>query len=207
MLYKGYTIQPYSPATGTGLSSHELNQPGTYKLVKDTSAVAQFEVKQNERSKFLFDAVAQSKIYHLKSKIYFIAWTTTPWTLPANCALAVGEKIKYSLVQTFNPYTFLPVTLILASDLIGKYFPEKNVELKLEEYKEGIKNIPFKVIAEFSGKQLVGVQYEQLMPYVQPIGKAFEVIIGDFVTTEDGTGVVHTASVFGSDDFRGLQSK
>ncbi len=203
-LYKGYSIQPYSPAAGTGLSSHELNQPGTYKLVKDTSAIAQFKVKRNERSEFLFSLLPTPD-----SQLYFIAWTTTPWTLPANCALAVGEKIKYSLVRTFNPYTFLPVTLILATDLVGKYFPEKNAELKMEEYQGGNKNIPFKIIGEFTGKQLETVQYEQLMPYVQPLSpvggggvKAFEVIIGDFVTTEDGTGVVHTASVFGADDFR-----
>ncbi len=202
LLYKGYSIQPYSPAAGTGLSSHELNQPGTYKLVKDTSAIAQFKVKRNERSAFLFNANENFKLQTLNFELHFIAWTTTPWTLPANCALAVGEKIKYSLIQTFNPYAFLPVTLILATDLTGKYFPEKNSELKFEEYHGGNKNIPFKIIAEFTGKQLEGVQYEQLMPYVKPKGKAFEVIIGDFVTTEDGTGVVHTASVFGADDFR-----
>lgn len=207
LLYKGYTIQPYSPAAGTGLSSHELNQPGCYRMVRDTSAVAQFRVKsQDERAKTLF-----SKLKLSTSDIYFIAWTTTPWTLPANCALAVGEKIIYSVVQTFNPYTYKSVTLILAKDLIGKYFPEKNAELKLEDYKEGEKQIPFKIIGEVVGKDLLGIKYEQLLPYVQPNGKAFEVISGDFVTTDDGTGIVHTASVFGSDDFRvcnenGIQS-
>ncbi len=195
LLYKGYSIQPYSPAAGTGLSSHELNQPGCYKLIKDTSAIAQFEVKRNERSEFLY-------IKEVDAPIYFIAWTTTPWTLPANCALAVGDKINYVAVRTFNPYTFQPVVLILAKDLLGKYFPEKNGELRMEEYTAGGKNIPFKIIASYNGKQLEGIQYDQLMPYVQPEGKAFEVILGDFVTTEDGTGVVHTASVFGADDFR-----
>jgi isoleucyl-tRNA synthetase len=195
LLYKGYTIQPYSPAAGTGLSSHELNQPGTYKMIKDTSAVAQFEIKRNERSEFLY-------IKDVDAPVYFIAWTTTPWTLPANCALAVGEKIIYIMVRTFNPYTFKPEIVLLAKDLLGKYFPEKNAALPFEDYKEGDKQIPFKVIAEFKGSELKGVQYHQLMPYVQPDGKAFEVIIGDFVTTEDGTGIVHTASVFGADDFR-----
>ena len=161
LLYKGYSIQPYSPAAGTGLSSHELNQPGTYKLIKDTSAIAQFKVKRNERSEFLY-------IKEVDTPIYFIAWTTTPWTLPANCALAVGEKINYVAVRTYNPYTFQPVILILAKDLIGKYFPEKNAELKMEEYTSGSKNIPFKLIASYTGKQLEGIQYEQLMPYVQP---------------------------------------
>ena len=195
LLYKGYSIQPYSPAAGTGLSSHELNQPGTYKLIKDTSAIAQFAIKRNERSEFLY-------IKDVDAPLYFIAWTTTPWTLPANCALAVGEKINYVAVRTFNPYTFEPVILILAKELLSKYFPEKNAELKMEEYSSGSKNIPFKVIANYIGKKLEGIQYDQLMPYVQPEGKAFEVIIGDFVTTEDGTGIVHTASVFGADDFR-----
>jgi isoleucyl-tRNA synthetase len=195
LLYKGYTIQPYSPAAGTGLSSHELNQPGTYKMIKDTSAVAQFEIKRNERSEFLY-------IKDADAPLFFLAWTTTPWTLPANCALAVGEKIDYVMVRTFNPYTFKPVNVLLAKDLLGKYFPEKNAALLIEDYKDGDKQIPFKVIAEYKGSALKGIQYHQLMPYVQPEGKAFEVIIGDFVTTEDGTGIVHTASVFGADDFR-----
>jgi len=194
LLYKGYTIQPYSPAAGTGLSSHELNQPGTYRNVKDTSVIAQFRI-------------AEGQVLPTEEDLdgaYFLAWTTTPWTLPSNCALAVGEKVNYVAVQTFNPYTFKPVRVILAKDLLGKYFPEKNAELKLEDYKEGDKAIPFKVVAEVKGKNLVGIKYEQLMPYVHPPidGKAFEVITGDFVTTEDGTGIVHTASVFGADDFR-----
>ncbi|HKR03895.1 MAG TPA: isoleucine--tRNA ligase [Bacteroidia bacterium] len=194
LLYKGYTIQPYSPAAGTGLSSHELNQPGTYRPIKDTTIVAQFRMLP-ERDKVL-------PIGEDLGGAYFLAWTTTPWTLPGNCALAVGEKIKYVFVQTFNPYTFEPLTVILAKDLSGKFFPEKNAELKLEDYKSGDKAIPFKVIGEVTGKDLKGIKYEQLMPYVQPNGKAFEVILGDFVSTEDGTGIVHTASLFGADDFR-----
>jgi isoleucyl-tRNA synthetase len=191
LLYKGYTIQPYSPAAGTGLSSHELNQPGCYRNVKDTSIVAQFRITEPEKLKLKTDG-----------DIYFLAWTTTPWTLPANCALAVGEKITYTAVKTFNPYSHQPVTVIIAKDLIGKFFPAKNAELKMEDYKAGDKAVPFEVLAEFNGKELKGIKYEQLLPYVQPKGKAFEVIIGDFVTTEDGTGIVHTASVFGADDFR-----
>ena len=189
LLYKGHTIQPFSPAAGTGLSSHELNQPGTYRNIKDTSVVTQFKVI--DFSKF-----------STEDTVFFIAWTTTPWTLPANCALAVGEKINYSVVKTFNQYTFKSITVILAKELVHKYFLEKNSGLKLNEYKEGDKQIPFEVISECLGKDLVGLKYEQLMPYVQPEGKAFEVIVGDFVTTEDGTGIVHTASVFGADDFR-----
>jgi isoleucyl-tRNA synthetase len=194
LLYKGYTIQPYSPAAGTGLSSHELNQPGTYRMIKDTTIVAQFRM--------LPDANRKLPLKDDLGGAYFLAWTTTPWTLPANCALAVGEKIKYVFVQTFNSYTSEPVTVILAKDLLGKYFPEKNAELKLQDYKPGDKAIPFKVIGEVNGNDLKGIKYEQLMPYVQPDGKAFEVILGDFVSTEDGTGIVHTASVFGADDFR-----
>jgi len=194
LLYKGYTIQPYSPAAGTGLSSHELNQPGTYRNVKDTSVVAQFKVKRESNSEFLFKGV--------DTDLYFLAWTTTPWTLPANCALAVGDKITYSRVSTFNIYTGHPVTVILASDLVSKYFSEKGNEKSFEEFKVGDKFAPFKVLGEFKGNQLTGVNYEQLMPYVKPEGKSMTVITGDFVTTEDGTGIVHTASVFGADDFR-----
>ncbi|MEW6470112.1 MAG: isoleucine--tRNA ligase, partial [Bacteroidota bacterium] len=192
LLYKGYTIQPYSPAAGTGLSTHELNQPGCYRNVKDTSIVAQFKV--TETAKLPFKA---------EQDVFFLAWTTTPWTLPANCALAIGESIDYVAVKTFNPYSHRPVTVILAKDLLGKYFPQKNAELKLEEYKAGDKHIPFRVVAEFKGRQLIGIHYEQLLPFVQPSeGDAFRVIPADFVTTEDGTGIVHTASVFGADDFR-----
>jgi isoleucyl-tRNA synthetase len=197
LLYKGYTIQPYSPAAGTGLSSHELNLPGCYKDVKDTSIVAQFKVKRDSKSDFLFGAA--------KSDVFILAWTTTPWTLPSNTALAVGEKITYIQVNTFNPYTHLPVSLILAKDLAGKYFSDKNKDLNLADYKAGDKAIPFEIVGEFSGKQLIGVRYEQLMPYVLPltaVDKAFQVIAGDFVTTEDGTGVVHTSPTFGADDFR-----
>jgi isoleucyl-tRNA synthetase len=198
-LYEGYTIQPYSPAAGTGLSSHELNQPGTYKPLRDTSIVAQFKVIRDDKSEFLFQNV--------DTDLYFLAWTTTPWTLPSNCALAVGEKITYSLIRTFNPYTFQPVTVILAKELVGKYFPEKNASLNLNDYKQGDKDIPFKIIAEVTGKDLEWLRYEQLMPYVQPEGKAFVVIVGDFVSTEEGTGIVHTASLFGADDFRVCRQK
>ena len=198
LLYKGYSIQPYSPAAGTGLSSHELNLPGCYKDVKDTSIVAQFNVLKNSNSEFLFANSSQGGVF-------ILAWTTTPWTLPSNTALAVGEKIKYVQVNTFNPYTYKPISVVLAKDLVGKYFSEKNKDLKLEEYKSGDKSIPFQIVQEFTGKQLVGIRYEQLMPYVQPLydeNKAFQVVAGDFVTTEDGTGVVHTSPTFGADDFR-----
>jgi isoleucyl-tRNA synthetase len=196
LLYKGYTIQPYSPAAGTGLSSHELNLPGCYKDVKDTSVVAQFKVKKNKSSEFLFTSA---------NEVFILAWTTTPWTLPSNTALAIGEKITYVQINTFNPYTYKPVSVVLAKDLVGKYFPEKNQDSKLEEYKPGDKIIPFQIVQEFTGKQLVGVPYEQLMPYIQPLydaEKAFYIVAGDFVTTEDGTGVVHTSPTFGADDFR-----
>jgi len=194
LLYKGYTIQPYSPAAGTGLSSHELNQPGTYKIVKDTTVVAQFKAVENDKSKFLFDKA--------DAPVYFLAWTTTPWTLPSNAALAVGADITYVLVRTFNPYTFEPVAVVLAKELLSKHFNPKNAELVLEEYQQGNKAIPFKVIDEFKGKSFQDISYEQLMAYVQPEGNAFRVITGDFVSTEDGTGIVHIAPTFGADDFR-----
>ena len=194
LLYKGYTIQPYSPAAGTGLSSHELNQPGCYRDVKDTTAIAQFKAIRNERSEFLFDGV--------ETDLYFLAWTTTPWTLPSNTALCVGPNINYVKVRSFNPYTGEPVTLILAKDLFPVYFSSKNAELALEDYKPGDKNIPYKVMAGYTGEQLKGVQYEQLIDWVKPEGKAFEVITGDFVTIEDGTGIVHIAPTFGADDDR-----
>ncbi|HET9487774.1 MAG TPA: isoleucine--tRNA ligase [Chryseosolibacter sp.] len=197
LLYKGYSIQPYSPGAGTGLSSHELNLPGCYKEVKDTSIVAQFQVMQDTRSAFLFSKSG--------GNVFILAWTTTPWTLPANTALTVGEKITYTQVNTFNPYTHQPVSVVLAKDLLSKYFPEKNKGLNVDDYKPGDKAIPFHVVGEFSGKDLVGVRYHQLLPYVQPYydaDKAFQVIAGDFVTTEDGTGIVHTAPTFGADDFR-----
>jgi len=197
LLYKGYTIQPYSPSDGTGLSSHELNQPGCYKEVKDTSVVAQFKVVRDMKSEVLFRKP--------KEDVFILAWTTTPWTLPSNTALAVGERIAYVQLNTFNPYTFQPVSVVLAKELVPKYFPDKNKDLKLTDYKTGDKAIPFEVVQEFSGKQLLGVRYEQLMPYLQPFydaEKAFQVIAGDFVTTEDGTGVVHMSPTFGADDFR-----
>jgi len=194
-LYKGYTIQPYSPAAGTGLSSHELNQPGTYKPVKDTTAVAQFKLTANHA------------LSSIAADLYFLAWTTTPWTLPSNTALAVGKNIDYVIVKTFNQYTFLPVTVILAKNLLGKYFSEKATDIQLEDYNSGDKLIPFRLIHELKGSELAGIQYEQLMPFEANKkelidGDAFKVIIGDFVTTEDGTGIVHIAPSFGADDFR-----
>jgi isoleucyl-tRNA synthetase len=194
LMYKGYSIQPYSPAAGTGLSSHELNQPGCYRDVKDTTATAQFKAVRNERSEFLFGGV--------DSDLYFLAWTTTPWTLPSNTALCVGPSIKYVKIKTFNPYSALPVTLILAKDLLHNHFNPKGEELSLEEFKHGDKIIPYRILAEYGGAELKGVQYEQLIEWVKPKGKAFEVITGDFVTTEDGTGIVHIAPTFGADDDR-----
>jgi isoleucyl-tRNA synthetase len=197
LLYKGFTIQPYSPAAGTGLSSHELNQPGCYKQVKDTTIVAQFKLAESSRLKVesLFSIVESSNIY-------FLAWTTTPWTLPSNSALAVGSNIDYVLVDTFNPYTHEPVKVILARDLMAKYFSDKAAEILLEDYKTGDKLIPYKIRATVKGRDLAGWEYEQLMPYVQPNEPAFKVIVGDFVSTEDGTGIVHIAPTFGSDDYR-----
>jgi len=195
LLYKGYSIQPYSPAAGTGLSSHELNLPGCYKDVKDSTVVAQFKVVKDDKSDFLF------KEDH--GDVFFLAWTTTPWTLPSNTALAVGKKITYNLIQTYNAYTGLPITVVVAKELFGKYFPEKNAELALEDYEAGQKAIPFKVIGEFSGAELNGIDYEQLLPYAQPEdGDAFRVLTANFVTTEDGTGMVHIAPSFGADDFK-----
>jgi len=194
LMYKGYTIQPYSPAAGTGLSTHELNQPGCYQDVKDTTAIAQFKVIRNDKSERFFDKV--------DTDLYIIAWTTTPWTLPSNTALAVGPKINYVKVRTFNPYTGDAITVILAKDRMASYFPEKNKDLALEDYKVGDKNIPFQLLDEYVGKDLVDVNYEQLMPFIKPMGDAFRVILGDFVTTEDGTGVVHIAPTFGADDDR-----
>ncbi len=193
MLYKGHTIQPFSPKAGTGLSSHELNQPGCYKDVKDLSAIAQFKVLKEDKSDFLF--------HNSTNEVFFLAWTTTPWTLPSNTALAVGKKIDYVVVNTFNPYTFKAVTVVLAKALFSKYFPEKNKDLKISEYTEGDKSIPFEIIQEVKGSKLEGLCYEQLLPYAQPEdGEAFKVLIGDFVTTEDGTGIVHLAPSFGADD-------
>ncbi len=194
LLYKGYTIQPFSPAAGTGLSTHELNQPGCYKTVKDTTVVAQFKIIKNSKSEFLFADT--------DCELFFLAWTTTPWTLPSNTALAVGD-IPYLKVRTFNPYTGKPVIVILAKALFNIFFAEKNKDIPLNEYKEGNKDIPYKILSEYNGKEFDGIRYEQLMPYIQPTdGDAFKVILGDFVTTEDGTGIVHIAPSFGADDFR-----
>ncbi len=193
LLYKGYTIQPYSPAAGTGLSSHELNQPGCYRMVKDTSIVAQFEVERSSGSEFLFEA-------NPDIPVFMIAWTTTPWTLPANSALAVGSKIQYVLVRTFNQYTFKEVQLVLAKDLVSRYFSANDATF--EDYQPGDKKIPFEIIKVFSGQDLVGLDYHQLMPYVPLPKPAFTVVSGEFVTTEEGTGIVHMAKTFGADDYR-----
>jgi len=196
-LYKGYTVQPYSPKSGTGLSSHELNQPGTYKMVKDTSITAQFKVKRDKDSEFLFKGV--------DTDVYILAWTTTPWTLPSNCALAVGEKIDYVKIRTFNPYTYHADIVVLAKELVGKYFKAEGENASFEDYKDGDKIIPWTIQDTFKGTDLLGLHYEQLMPYVTNADlekNAFRVIPADFVTTADGTGIVHTASVFGADDFR-----
>lgn len=192
-LYKGYTIQPYSPAAGTGLSTHELNQPGCYRDVKDTTCVAQFKVMRDEKSE---------KLFADGDNVYFLAWTTTPWTLPSNTALAVGPNITYYVVKTYNPYTCLPVTVILAKDRFSAYFNPKAEALSVEEYHEGDKLIPYRKIAEFKGTELENIRYEQLMPWMRPDGDAFRVILGDYVSTEDGTGIVHIAPTFGADDDR-----
>ena len=192
LLYKGYTIQPYSPAAGTGLSTHELNQPGCYKDVKDTTCVAQFKVKDIEKLPF----------NNIHGSIFFLAWTTTPWTLPSNTALCVGPEIEYVLVKSFNPYSGEPVSLILAANLLNSLFNPKNADLKFEDYKPGDKNIPFSVLGSCKGRELAGIGYEQLIPWINPGEGAFRVITGDFVTTEDGTGIVHIAPTFGADDDR-----
>ncbi|MEZ7509292.1 isoleucine--tRNA ligase [Cloacibacterium sp. Arc13] len=207
LLYKGYTIQPYSPKAGTGLSSHELNQPGTYRDVSDTTVVAQFSVKNLSEK-------ASEIISNLKSQISnlsILAWTTTPWTLPSNTALAVGRDIEYVLVKTFNQYTFEPINIILARPLLEKQFGKKFVEGTDEDfgnYTAESKTIPYQILAEFTGEDLAGTTYEQLIPWFLPAEnpeKAFRVIIGDFVTTEDGTGIVHIAPTFGADDNRVAQ--
>ena len=200
LLYKGYTIQPYSPAAGTGLSSHELNQPGCYRDVKDTTVVAQFKIKNPKPEMCQWGTP------------YFLAWTTTPWTLPSNTALCVGPKIEYVAVQTYNGYTGAPITAVLAKPLLNAHFNPKAANLALEDYKPGDKLVPYKVVAEYKGPDLVGMEYEQLIPWVKPVtvdedgnwkdasDKAFRVIPGDYVTTEDGTGIVHIAPTFGADD-------
>jgi isoleucyl-tRNA synthetase len=199
-LYKGYTVQPYSPKSGTGLSSHELNQPGTYKMVKDTTITAQFFLKNDQQHPLMSTLFSEPG-----EETAILAWTTTPWTLPSNCALAIGEDIDYVKIGTLNPYTFKPVSVVLAQALVNKYFKAEGENASFEDYKEGDKVIPWTVKASIKGSDLVGLRYHQLMPYVtndELEKNAFRVIPADFVTTGDGTGIVHTASVFGADDFR-----
>jgi isoleucyl-tRNA synthetase len=196
LIYKGFTIQPYSPAAGTGLSSHELNMPGTYKNVKDSTIVAQFTVIKDEKASSIFGTL-------LEDDLRLLAWTTTPWTLPSNTALSVGPSITYAAVKTFNMYSHEPVTVVLAEALLSKHFAAAAAGLSLNDYKPGDKLIPYEVCAKFKGSELEGIRYEQLLAYAQPSdGDAFKVITGDFVTTEDGTGIVHTAPSFGADDFK-----
>jgi isoleucyl-tRNA synthetase len=220
-LYESVSIQPYSPAAGTGLSSHELNQPGTYKDVKDTSCIAMFKAVKNERSAFLFDKaevfdraqnMADKNQHADKGDVFFVAWTTTPWTLPSNLGLTVGPDIDYVLVHTINPYTFIPVHLVLAKALVPKYFKEEGKDGAFDNFSADTKILPWRVEAEFKGKQIEGAEYEQLLPFEAnsrevvlqqtPGAKPFRVVLGDFVTTEDGTGLVHTAPAFGADDFK-----
>lgn len=200
LLYESISIQPYSPAAGTGLSSHELNQPGCYKDVKDTSVVAMFQAVRNEKSEFLFKLAGGDQVF-------FMAWTTTPWTLPSNLGLTVGPKIDYVLVRTFNPYTHQQQHVVLAKTLINKYFKPEGENSDFAAFTAGAKILPWKVLGEFRGAELEGLRYEQLLPYEantaeQAGGDPFRVLLGDFVTTEDGTGIVHTAPAFGADDFR-----
>ncbi len=214
LLYESVSIQPYSPAAGTGLSSHELNQPGTYKDVKDTSAVAMFKAIRNEKSDFLFAEISKDSPLGggLEGAVFFLAWTTTPWTLPSNLGLTVGADIDYVLVKTINPYTHITVHLILAKALLGKYFKAENENADFAAYKNDGKNIPYTILTTFKGKDIEGCEYEQLLPYpanslevireITPGAEPFRVLLGDFVTTEDGTGIVHTAPAFGADDFK-----
>jgi isoleucyl-tRNA synthetase len=205
LLYQSVSIQPYSPAAGTGLSSHELNQPGTYKDVKDTSATVMFRAIQNDKSRFLHDAVHGAEVF-------LMAWTTTPWTLPSNLGLAVGGNIKYVLVETFNPYTHLPVHVVLAADLLPKYLKPEGENGDFAGYDGSQKILPWKLVTSFTGAQLEGIRYEQLLPFeanslaevhnVTPDADPWRVMVGDFVTTEDGTGIVHIAPAFGADDFK-----
>lgn len=203
LLYESVSIQPYSPAAGTGLSSHELNQPGCYRDVKDTSCVAMFKAIKNEKSIFLFDAINED----FSSDIFFLAWTTTPWTLPSNLGLTVGSNIDYVLVKTFNPYTHLPINVILAKALLGKYFKPEAENTDFENYDEKAKLLPWQILAHFTGLEIEECRYEQLLPYEANApkksgGDPFRIVLGDFVTTEDGTGIVHTAPAFGADDFK-----
>lgn len=193
-LYKGYTIQPYSPAAGTGLSSHELNLPGCYRDVKDTTCIALFSIDRNEKSEFLFKAADTPSVH-------IMAWTTTPWTLPSNTGLAVGEDIIYTCVRTYNPYTGEPLTAILAKELLGSIFPGTEPSDDLPVYKPGDRKVPYRIISEFPGEKLRGITYRQLIDWVNPGEGAFRVETGDFVTTADGTGIVHIAPTFGADDY------
>ena len=194
-LYKGYTIQPYSPAAGTGLSSHELNLPGCYRDVKDTTCIALFKLIRNKKSEFLYKNIDTGTVH-------MMAWTTTPWTLPSNTALAVGEDILYIKVRSFNPYSGNPVTVIIAKDLLKAMFPDPDTAGELSDFKAGNKKLPYKILEEFPGKKLQGIDYEQLIDWVKPDPGAFKVVTGEFVTTEDGTGIVHIAPTFGADDYR-----
>ncbi len=197
LLYKGYSIQPYSPSDGTGLSSHELNQPGCYKEVSDTTATVQFEVVKDEKSQMLYEGK--------NLPVYFIAWTTTPWTLPSNTSLCVGPKIDYVRVHSFNPYTGSEAVYVVAKALVSAWFNEKASGIPFNEYKKGDKLVPYEVLdGTFKGTDLVGMHYKQLIPWFKPVqeGEAFRVISGDYVTTEDGTGIVHIANTFGADDKR-----
>jgi len=206
LLYKSVSIQPYSPAAGTGLSSHELNQPGTYRNVKDTSIVALFELEADDQAKAVFQALPGNE------PAYFLAWTTTPWTLPSNLGLTVGPNIDYVVVQTFNPYTHVPQRVILAKALLGKYFKPEGENGDFEGYGPDQKLLPWKILAEYKGRDLEGLHYKQLLPYeanspdtiqaITPGAQPFRILLGDFVTTEDGTGIVHTAPAFGADDYR-----
>ena len=200
LLYESVSIQPYSPAAGTGLSSHELNQPGTYKDVKDTSATAMFKAVKNEKSQFLFDAAGSEEVF-------FLAWTTTPWTLPSNLGLTVGANIDYTLIKTFNPYTHVPANVVIAKNLIGKYFKAEAENGDFDAYSAEVKATPWTIIAEFKGAAIEGARYEQLLPFEANTaevagGDPFRVLCDSFVTTEDGTGIVHTAPAFGADDYK-----
>ncbi|MDR0725063.1 MAG: isoleucine--tRNA ligase, partial [Prevotellaceae bacterium] len=197
LLYKGYTIQPYSPAAGTGLSSHELNQPGCYRDVKDTTCIAQFKISRDN-----IENINKILNTNVSQDTYFLAWTTTPWTLSSNTALAVGPEIDYVAVQTFNPYTGAPMYAVLSEPLLYAHFNKKAENADFDSYKQGDKLVPFKVSGKCKGKELAGIKYEQLIPWVNPGEGAFKVILGDFVTTEDGTGIVHIAPTFGADDDR-----
>jgi isoleucyl-tRNA synthetase len=194
LLYKGYKIQPYSPAAGTGLSTHELNQPGCYRDVTDTTVTAQFKIIKDEKSEFLFDDDNE--------ELFFLAWTTTPWTLPSNTALAVGPKIEYLKIKTYNIYTGKQLSVVLAKDRLTAYFNPKDKDLDFESWKKGNKHVPYKIEKQFSGTDITGIRYNQLFDWIKPMGNAFEVIPGDYVTTEDGTGIVHIAPTFGEDDDR-----